>query len=51
MLIPLRRFDLPINLHFDEADGEKIVNILGNYLPGEERNAPAVDRLMSKIRF
>lgn len=51
MLIPLRRFDLPINLHFDEADAEKIVNILGNYLPGEERNAPPVDRLMSKIRF
>lgn len=51
MLIPLRRFDLPINLHFDAPDAEKIVNLLGNYLPGEEGTAPPVDRLMSKIRF
>jgi hypothetical protein len=51
MLIPIRRFDLPINLHFDGADGDKIVDILGKFLPGEQRNAPPVDRLMSKIRF
>ena len=51
MLIPLRRFDLPINLHFDAADADKIIDILGSHLPGEERNAPPVDRLMSKIHF
>lgn len=51
MLTPIRRFDLPINIHFDPADAEKIIEILGNYLPGEEREAPAVDRFMSKIRF
>lgn len=51
MLIPLRRFDLPINIHFEEADAEKILTLLGNYLPAEEDAAPLVDRLMSKIRF
>ncbi len=51
MFIPMRRFDLPISIHFDEADADKIIDMLGTHLPGEETAAPFIDRLMSKIHF
>lgn len=51
LLMPARRFGLPLTVHFDAADEEKIVNVLGQHLPFEEREVPAVDRLMTKIHF
>lgn len=51
MFMPMRRLGLPLSIHFDPDDSEKILDILGSHLPGEEREAPPVDRLMNKIRF
>lgn len=51
MLMPMKRFDLPITLYFEPADEQQIANVIGGHLPHEDRKTPPVDRLMSKIRF
>lgn len=51
MLMPMKRFELPITVYFDPADEEQIVNVIGGHLPHEDRQTPPIDRLMSKIRF
>ncbi len=51
ILQPSRRLGLPVTIHFEPADADKILEVLGSHLPGEANNAPPVDRLMSKLRF
>ncbi len=51
LLVPQRRFDLPISVYYAVADESKIVGVIGNHLPHEERAVPPIDRLMSKIHF
>ena len=50
-LMPLRRFMPIVSIYFDPNDGEKIVDILSQFLPIEDRQPDAVDRLMHRIRF
>jgi hypothetical protein len=50
-LMPLQRFAPGLSIYFSPQEGQKIVNLLGNYLPFEERKLDAVDKLMHRIRF
>jgi hypothetical protein len=51
LLMPVKRFNLPITIYYEPADEARIVAVLGSILPHEDRNVPVVDRFMSKIRF
>lgn len=51
LLMPLQRFNLPINVYYDPADEEKIIDALSFHLPHEDRQLSAIDNLMRKIRF
>jgi len=50
-LIPTKRFMPAVSMYFAEADGERIVDILGGQLPLEKIDHDLIDRLMRKIRF
>jgi hypothetical protein len=50
-LFPLKRFVPPISAYFDPKDEPKIVEVLGNYLPYEERKMDSVDRLSRRLRL
>lgn len=50
-LYPLKRFMPPISLYFEPQEETTIVELLGSYLPQEEKNQDLVDKLMHKIRF
>lgn len=49
--MPLKRFALPLSLYYDPKDEEKIMQILSNQLPFEQRKPDMVDSLMRRIRF
>lgn len=49
--MPLKRFAPPISIYYAPEDEEKIVNLLSQALPIEQRRLDAVDNLMRKIRF
>jgi hypothetical protein len=51
LLEPLKRFLPPITVFYDQNEEEAIFNVLGNYLPHQEKAPDAVDRLMRRIRF
>lgn len=50
-LAPLKRFMPPISLYFPPDHEQEIVDTLAAYLPHEERNHDAVDRLMKRVHF
>ena len=50
-LLPIKRFMPPISAYFSAADEEKIVDTIGQYLPYEERQLDAIDRLSRRLRF
>lgn len=50
-LLPQKRFAVPITIYFAPADQDKIVNVLGEYLPIEHRERDFVDKLSSKLHF
>jgi hypothetical protein len=51
LLMPLRRFMPAVSFHYAPEDEDKIINILGSYLPHEDRQPDLIDQLMRKIRF
>jgi hypothetical protein len=51
VFMPLRRFAVPTTIYYAPEDEDKIVSLLGSYLPIEERGHDAVDRLMHRIHF
>jgi hypothetical protein len=51
MLLPVKRFMPAITIYFAEADGEKIVDILGQYLPMENLKPDFIDNLMRRLHF
>ena len=51
MLIPTKRFMPAVNMYFAEADGEKIVDILGARLPMQELHLDVIDLLVRRLRF
>lgn len=50
-LIPLKRFMPPISLYYPPDQEDQIVNMVGNYLPHEDRRHDPIDRLMRRVRF
>jgi hypothetical protein len=50
-MMPLRRFMPPISVYMDPADEDKIIDVLVNYLPMEQRQQDMIDRLMRRLRF
>lgn len=51
LLMPLKRFLPPITIFYDPKEEDRIVDAIASFLPHEDREPDAVDRLMSKIRF
>lgn len=49
--MPLKRFMPGLSIYFAPNDGQKIVNVLSEYLPFEPRELDPVDKLMHKLRF
>lgn len=51
MFLPLKRFMPPISIYYDPQDEDRIVEVLTYYLPMENREHDAFDRLIKRIRF
>ena len=51
VLVPLKKFAAPISVFFDPDDEKKIISILGDHLPLEQRSADHIDSLSRKLRF
>ncbi len=51
MLIPTKRFLPAVNIYFEEDDGEDIVDVLGSYLPMQQIELDAFDKLMRRLHF
>lgn len=51
MLMPLKRFRPGISMYYPPEEEDKIVEVVANYLPHEERAPDSMDRLMRKVRF
>lgn len=49
--MPLKRFMPIISVYFDPNDGQKIADVLSQYLPFENRQPDPVDKLMRRLRF
>ena len=49
--MPLKRFMPGLSIYFAPNDGQKIVDVLSNYLPFEAKELDLVDRFMHRIRF
>lgn len=48
---PLRKAAPMIVMYFEPADEDRIVDVLSQYLPHEERELDFIDRMTRKIRF
>jgi hypothetical protein len=51
VLMPLGRFAVPITVFYAPEDEDRIIGILGDYVPYEQRRRDAVDNLMRKVHF
>ena len=51
LLLPAKRFMAPITLHFEPKEEEKIIEILGQFLPRDEHKLDNVERLSRHLRF
>lgn len=51
MLMPTKRFGQALTIYFGENDGEKIVDILGAYLPMEDLQLDFMDNFLRRLRL
>jgi hypothetical protein len=51
MMLPIKRFGQSVNVYFDEANGEKIVDILGAFLPMEDVHLDFIDNILRRLRL
>lgn len=51
MLMPTKRFGQALTIYFGESEGEKIVDILGAYLPMEDLHLDLMDSLLRRLRL
>lgn len=51
MLMPTKRFGQSLTIYFSESEGEKIVDILGAYLPMEDMHLDIIDTLLRRLRL
>jgi hypothetical protein len=49
--MPTKRFMVPVTVYFSQEDEPKIMEVLGNTLPHEERPPDIIDRWSSRLRF
>jgi hypothetical protein len=47
----LKRFSPPVVMYFSPDDADKIIDVISNFLPHEEHELDAVDRLTKRVRF
>ena len=50
-LMPQKKFMLPISVYFTPDESEKIINVLGEHLPYENKKQDLLDRVISKFHF
>ena len=50
-LLPAKRFDPGLSIYFAPTEGQNIVNLLGTFIPYEDRKLDPVDKLMHRLRF
>ena len=50
-LNPFKRFSTPVNIYYEQADEQKIFDMISEYLPHEEASKDPIDQLMHKIRY
>ena len=50
-LFPLKRLMPPLSAYFDPKDEAKITDVLGNYLPYEDRKLDSIERLSRRLRL
>jgi uncharacterized membrane protein YobD (UPF0266 family) len=50
-LKPLKRFSPLVVMYFSPEDEQKIIDVLANFLPHEERELDAIDRFSKRMRF
>ena len=48
---PLKRFTSIVVMYYSPEDEQKIIDTLANFLPHEERELDAIDRLSRRLRF
>lgn len=48
---PMKRFSAWITIYYDPQDEEKIVSVISQRLPHEERKPDVIDSMMRRIRF
>ena len=51
VFMPLKRFALTTTIYYAPEDEDRIVAMLSDYLPLEDRDHDAIDRLMHRIHF
>lgn len=51
MLIPTKRFGQSLTIYFGEGEGERIVDILGAYLPMQDLELDIMDGLLRRLRL
>lgn len=51
VFMPMRRFAVPTTIYYAPEDEDRIASVLSLYLPFEERDHDAIDRLMHRIRY
>jgi len=51
MLIPQKRWMPALTMYFDPAQADTVFNVLGTYLPFEEREKDPIDKFLHRIRF
>jgi hypothetical protein len=50
-LLPSKRFSPVVSIYFSPEDGQKIFDILGTFLPFEQREKDQIDKFLHKIKF
>jgi hypothetical protein len=50
-LMPIKKLMMPITIYIDPAGADKIIDILGDILPFEDRKRDIADKISQKLRF
>lgn len=50
-LMPIKKLMMPITIYIDPAGADKIIDILGEILPFEDRKRDIADKISQKLRF
>jgi hypothetical protein len=49
--MPLKRFMPGLSIYFAPEDGQKIVDVIAEFLPFEDKQLDFIDQLMHRLRF